>query len=115
MCEDGSPYRGSSSEYGDKAARDELLRPEDDRPAPAEIDEADNDRDADRSPAARERLPQRDGHDREERGDRDRAYKREYEWGHVVHADLYRAHVEPQISATVTYPAATRSGGMRER
>ena len=24
-------------------------------------------------------------------------------------------HVEPQMSATVTYPAATRSGGMRER
>src|SRR5437879_12891708 len=91
MCEDGSPHRGSGSEYGDKAARDELLRPEDDRPAPAEIDEADNDRDTDRSPAARERLPQRDGHEREERGDRDRAHKSEYERGHVVHPDLYRA------------------------
>src|SRR5439155_6231131 len=56
-----------------RAARDELLRPEDDRPAPAEIDEADNDGDGDRSPAPRKRLPQGDGYDREERGDRDRA------------------------------------------
>src|SRR5438094_10673298 len=104
MCEDGRPHRGSGSEHGDKAARDEPPRPEDDRPAPAEIDEADNDGDGDRSPAPRKRLPQGDGHDREERGDRDRANKREYEWGHVGHADLYRAHVEPQMSATVTYP-----------
>src|SRR5947207_2663075 len=84
MCEDGRPHRGSGSEHGDKAARDELLRPEDDRPAPAEIDEADNDGDGDRSPAPRKRLPQGDGHDREERGDRGRAITLSGQRGQVV-------------------------------
>src|SRR5438046_8509149 len=90
MREDGGPHRRRGTEDGDEAARYELLRPEDDRPGPADVDEPDDHCDGHRSPAAREGLAEHDRDDGEQGGDHERPRKRQYEGGNVIHADLDR-------------------------
>src|SRR5207253_4255008 len=90
VCEHRGPYRRGGAEDRDEAAWYELLGPEDDGPAPADIDDADDDSDRDHSPPARKGLAQRQGDDGQHRCHRQSSGEREYEWRNVVHADLDR-------------------------